>query len=118
MANSYKVLGQATPANTNNTNLYTVPAATQAVVSTLVVSNVSGGAIVSNDYVSSTCRIFVRVNGAEPSIGNALIYNGEVFPGDFTAITIGITLSAGDIITVQSSVANTLTFQAFGSEIA
>jgi hypothetical protein len=33
------------------------------------------------------------------------------------AATTGITLAAGDIITVQSSAGNALTFQAFGSEV-
>jgi len=37
---------------------------------------------------------------------------------DFTAITVGITLSATDVLTVQSGTADALTFQAFGSEVA
>jgi hypothetical protein len=34
------------------------------------------------------------------------------------ALSEGITLAATDVVTVQSSVANALTFTAFGSEVA
>lgn len=110
MATTYKVLGQAAPADTDNANLYTVPAATQAVLSTLFISNTTGTA--------ATCRVFIRVGGASATAANALIYDGEVAANDFIAVTAGITLTATDIITVRSGTANALTFQVFGSEIA
>lgn len=110
MATTYKVLGQAAPADTANADLYTVPASTEAVVSTLLVSNTTA--------TDATCRIFVRVGGAAAAAGNAVIYDGSVAANDFTAITLGITLAATDVITVQSGTADALTFQAFGSEIA
>ncbi len=110
MATTYKVLGQAAPANTSNADLYTVPAATEAVVSTLFVSNTTGTA--------ATCRIFIRIAGAAAAASNALVYDGEVAANDFVAITTGITLAATDVITVQTGTADALTFQLFGSEIA
>jgi len=110
MATTYKVLGQAAPADTANADLYTVPASTEAVISTIVVSNVTA--------TDATCRIFVRVGGAAAAAGNALVYDGSVTANDFTAVTVGITLAATDVITVQSGTADALTFQAFGSEIA
>lgn len=110
MATTYKVLGQTAPADTNNTDLYTVPAATSAVVSTLMVSNTTA--------TNATCRIFIRVGGAAAAASNAIIYDGTINSNDFTAITVGITLAATDVITVQTDTANALTFQAFGSEIA
>jgi hypothetical protein len=40
-------------------------------------------------------------------------------PGNSTiTMTLGITLNAGDIITVRSGTANALTFHAFGNEIS
>jgi len=39
MPTTYKVLGQSAPSATTATTLYTVPSATSAVVSTLVVAN-------------------------------------------------------------------------------
>jgi hypothetical protein len=110
MTTAYKILGQAAPANTSNADVYTVPSTTEAVVSTILVANVTTG--------QQTCRIFVRKNGATAGVGNAIIYDGKVPANDFIAITIGITLSAADVITVQSSAGNALTFHAFGSEIA
>lgn len=110
MPTTYKILGQSAPADTNNANLYTVPAATQAVVSTILVTNTTGTA--------ATCRIFARPAGAAAGTGNAIVYDGTVAANDFTAITVGVTLAATDIITVRSGTANALTFQAFGSEIS
>lgn len=110
MATTYKILGQAAPSDTNNADLYTVPSATSAVVSTLLVTNTTG--------TEATCRIFARVAGAAASTANAVVYDGPVPANDFTAITVGITLAATDVISVQSGTGNALTFQAFGSEVA
>jgi hypothetical protein len=110
MATSYKILGQAAPANTSNADLYTVPASTEAVISTLLVTNTTG--------TDATCRIFARVAGVAAATSNAIIYDGPVLGNDFQAITAGITLNATDIISVQSGTGNALTFQAFGSEIS
>lgn len=110
MATTYKILGQSAPSDTNNADLYTVPAATSAVVSTLLVTNTTD--------TEATCRIFARVAGAAASTANAIIYDGPVPANDFTAITVGITLAATDVLTVQSGTADALTFQAFGSEVA
>lgn len=110
MPTTYKILGQVSPATTANTDLYTVPALTQSVVSTLVVTNV--GAAITN------ATIYIRKAGAAAANLNMLIDLAPVAVADFKAITIGITLGAGDVLTVSSSIANNLTFQAFGSEIA
>ena len=109
MANTYKVLGQSAPADTNNADLYTVPSGTATVVSTIHVANVSGSA--------ATCRIYIRINGAAAADGNALAKDVELAANSLMALTEGISLSAGDIITVRSSSANALTFHAFGSEV-
>jgi len=110
LATTYKVLGQVAPADTSNADLYTVPGSISTVVSTLLVSNTTG--------IDATCRIFVRVSGAAAATSNAIIYDGTVAGNDFQAITVGITLAATDVISVQSGTGNSLTFQAFGSEIA
>jgi hypothetical protein len=106
----YKVLGQSAPANTSNTDLYTVPTARSAVISTLSITNDTASA--------ATARIFIRVGGAAASLTNALVYDTSFAANSTTALTFGITLAATDIITVQTSVANALTFMAFGSEIS
>lgn len=109
MATTYKVLGQSNPAATTATTLYTVPAATQAVVSTIVIANLTASA--------ATFRIAIRVAGAALANSQYVAYDVTVGASDSTALTLGVTLNATDVITVYASTAN-LTFTAFGSEIA
>ncbi len=106
---NYKVLGQANPAGTSETNLYTVPASTQAIVSTLTLSNVSGS--------STSARVWVRVGGASTANSNAIMYDVPVAANTIAAFTLGLTLGATDIVTVRQSAGGNLTFQLFGSEI-
>jgi len=109
MATTYKVLGQSNPAATTATTLYTVPASTQAVVSTIVIANLTSSA--------ATFRISIRPAGAAQTNAMYVAYDITVGASDSTALTLGITLGATDVITVYGSTAN-LSFTAFGSEIA
>jgi glucose-6-phosphate dehydrogenase assembly protein OpcA len=109
MATTYKVLGQSNPSATTATTLYTVPSATEAVVSTIVIANLTATA--------ATFRIAIRPNGATLANSQYIAYDITVGASDSTALTLGITLDAADIITVYASTAN-LTFTAFGSEIS
>lgn len=109
MATTYKVLGQSNPAATTATTLYTVPASTQAVVSTIVIANLTSTA--------ATFRISVRPAGAAQTNAMYVAYDITVGASDSTALTLGITLGATDVITVYGSTAN-ISFTAFGSEIA
>lgn len=109
MATTYKVLGQSNPSATTATTLYTVPAATQTVISTIVVANLAAA--------SATFRIAVRVAGAALANSQYVAYDVSVGANDSTALTLGLTLGATDVVTVYASTAN-LTFTAFGSEIA
>jgi hypothetical protein len=109
MATTYKVLGQVNPAATTATTLYTVPAATQAIVSTVTVCNQTATA--------GTYRIAVRVAGAALAAAQYLAYDVSL-PGNASdTLTLGITLGATDVITVYSSAA-TFAFNAFGSELS
>lgn len=109
MATTYKVLAQSAPAATTATDIYTVPAATQAVVSTLVVAN--------RTAAPATYRIAVRPAGAVLANEHYVAYDVTVGASDSTTLTLGITLAATDVITVYASTAS-LSFNVFGSEIA
>lgn len=109
MPTTYKVLGQSNPSATTATTLYTVPSATQAVVSTIVVANLTATA--------ATFRIAVRVAGATLANSQYVAYNITVGASDSTTVTLGITLGATDVITVYASTGD-VTFSAFGSEIS
>jgi hypothetical protein len=106
MPTTYKVLGQVNPFATTNTNLFEVPANTQAVVSTLVVANLG--------TVSATYRIAVRPAGATLSNQHFVAHDIPVGGADSTTLTLGITLNATDVIAVYASNAN-IAFSAFGS---
>jgi hypothetical protein len=106
---TYKILGQAAPSATTETDLYTVPASTQVIVSTLVVAN--------RNAADATFRISVSAAGAATADKDYLAYD-LIVPGNgqYTA-TLGITLGATDKIRVYGSSAD-LSFNAFGSELA
>lgn len=104
---AYKVLGQSAPAATTATDLYTVPAAKAAVVSTISVCNRSTSAV--------TYRIAVRPAGAALANAHYLAYDAGLPANSSDFLTIGITLAAADVVTVYASTAN-LSFSCFGSE--
>jgi glucose-6-phosphate dehydrogenase assembly protein OpcA len=108
MPTVYKVLGQSAPSATTATDLYTVPAATSAVVSTIVVANRAGA--------NATYRIAIRTAGATIANQHYLAYDVSVAGADSTSLTLGITLAATDVITIYASTAD-LSFSVFGSEI-
>lgn len=110
MAINYKVLGQANPAGTSETDLYTVPASTQAIVSTLTITNTGGSSV--------DARVWVRVAGASTSNTNAILYDVPLAGKSVAAFTLGITLAATDVVTVRQSSGGNLNFQLFGSEIS
>lgn len=108
MANAYKILGQSNPSATTNTDLYTVPASTEAVISTLIVCN--------QDSSDATYRVAVRPDGTAVAAEHYVAYDVTVGASDSTTLTLGITMNAADVLTVYGSTA-TLSFNAFGTEI-
>lgn len=110
MATAYKVLGQACPANTNEATLYTVPAGTNTIVSTLTVSN--------RLTAAANATVNVCVNGAASANANTLLGTVSVPANSVAAFTIGLTLSANDVVRITSGTANALVFQLFGSELS
>lgn len=109
MATTYKVLGQSNPSATTATTLYTVPAATSAIVSTITVCNQA--------TTAATYRIAVRINGAALTAAQYIAYDVSLPANASDTLTLGVTLGAADVISVYSSSA-TMSFSAFGSEIA
>ena len=106
MSATYKVLGQSAPAATTNTDLYTAPASTQAVCSTLAVCN--RGA-------STTFRVAVRPAGATIANEHYIVYDNYVEQFDTVFLTIGVALNTTDVVTIYAGAA-TLSFSLFGTE--
>ena len=109
MAYAYKVLGQSAPSATTATDVYTVGAGKQAIVSTITVANRSATA--------RSYRIAVRPAGVTLANQHYLAYDVPISANDTTALTLGITLTATDVVTVYASTAD-LSFGIFGSEIS
>jgi hypothetical protein len=109
MATAYKVLGQEAPSATTATSLYTVPASTETVISTIFVCN--------RGSTAATYRVSIRPNGATQANEHYIAFDALLLANDSIAITVGCTLDATDVVTVYASTAN-LSFNAFGSEIS
>jgi len=109
MAFTYKVLAQSAPLSTTATDIYTVGSGKQAVVSTITVANRSATA--------RTYRIAVRPLGATLANQHYIAYDVSLAANDTTALTLGITLTATDVVTVYASTAD-LSFGIFGTEIS
>ena len=109
MAYAYKVLGQSAPSATTATDVYTVGAGKQAIISTITVANRSAASV--------SYRIAIRPAGATLANQHYIAYDVALIANDTTALTLGITLTATDVITVYASTAN-LSFGIFGSEIS
>ena len=109
MATTYKVLGQSNPSATTATTLYTVPSATQTIVSTVTVCNQAATA--------GTYRIAVRIAGAALATAQYVAYDISLPANTTDTLTLGLTLGATDVLTVYASSAN-FSFNAYGSEIA
>jgi hypothetical protein len=109
MATVYKVLGQQEPAATTEATLYTVPASTESVCSTLSVCN--------RTTSPATFRVRIKINNAADADAQFVMFDAPIAAKDTLLLTFGATLGAGDVVRVYSSNADTA-FQLFGSEIA
>jgi len=109
MTNTYKPLGQSNPAATTATTLYTVPAATSVIVSTLAICNQAG--------TPATFRVAIRPAGAALAAQHYIAYDTPLNQNDTVFLTLGVTLGATDVVTVYAS-SGTVSFSAFGCEIS
>ncbi len=108
---AYKVLGRRAAAATSEEEIYTVPTSSAAVVSSIVIANRSTS--------SRTYRLAVKPTaGTTLADEHYLAYDVPIAANDSVALTLGITLAAGNRIVSYASAASSLTFTAFGSELS
>jgi hypothetical protein len=98
--------GRAMPST--YTTLYTTPASTQTVVSTISVANQTTSAANYRIAASATTT---------PTKSEILVFDGTVAANDTITLTLGITLEATKLLMVNAN-APEITFSAFGSETA
>ena len=107
MTITIKTLGQSAPSATTETDLYTVPAVTSAVISSLICCN--------RGAVSTTFRVSVSVGGGATANKDYIYYDVAVPANDTFIATVGLTLSAGDKIRVYAGNGN-MSFTLSGEE--
>ena len=111
MAQTYKRLGAINPSANTQTNVYVVPASTEAVISTIAVCN--------QDSTNVSYSLIVMPPGAfaSPSAAANFVIRGAVVPAaDSIILTIGLTANAGTVIAANTNNPN-VSFSIFGSEI-
>jgi hypothetical protein len=111
MARNYTILGQRNPTANVLTTLYTVPSSNSAIISSITIANLnedsaSGGAF----------RISVNTSSAAVSNASYIAYGVNVPGRDAITLTLGVTLNAGSIVSVNAN-SSLLAFSAFGTEI-
>jgi hypothetical protein len=110
MATAYKYSQvQGTASTGTFATLYETPAATEAVISSLVITNQSSSAL--------TVRVGMDTAAGTPGASEFLVYDAAIAGNDTVALTLGITMPAANFIRVASS-ASTCNFTAFLSEIS
>lgn len=111
MARAYKILGQSNPAANVLSTLYTVPAGNSAIISSITIANL-------DEEPTDGGAFRIAVNTASAAVSNAsYIAYGVNVPGrDAITLTLGLTLNAGSIVSVNAN-SSLLAFSAFGTEI-
>jgi hypothetical protein len=110
MATAYKYAQvQGTSSTGTYATLYTTPASTEAVISSVVITNQSSSSV--------TIRIGLDATAGTPGDSEWLVYDAAVAGNDTVALTLGITMDAEKYLRVSSS-ADTCNFSAFLSEIS
>lgn len=107
MADTLKVLGQSKPSAASLTDAYTVPGATQAVVSSITVCNQSA--------TPTVIRISVAVAGAGDTAAQYIAYGLPIEGNETLTFVLGISLGAADVVRVYNTLA-TVSFNIFGQE--
>ena len=102
-----KILGQHASVAGVDADLYTAPALTQTVISTISICNTTGA--------NSGYTIAVRGAGAVLATKHYIVKAGSIPANSTDFITVGFTLAATDVLTV-SAVASDVAFNAFGDE--
>lgn len=109
MANAYKILGQLADASANDVTLYTVPASTETIVSTIIICN--------REATANTFRLAIKADGGAVANEDYIAYDTNIDANDTITLTLGITINASDVISAGASDAN-VSFSVFGTEIS
>jgi hypothetical protein len=107
MAEILRTLAQSAPGATSLTAIYTVPALTSTVLSSMIVCN--------RGATATTFRISIAVAGAADATKQYLYYDVPISKNNTFIATIGVTLATTDVVRVYAGNAN-LSFTLTGVE--
>lgn len=110
MPTTYRVLGQAAPVANTDTTVYTAPASTQTVISTINVCN--------QDGLNRSFNIAVVPSTNTLAKQHYIAYKTPIANLDSIALTMGITMNANDSIIVYSENTANISFSVFGMEVS
>ena len=108
MPTTYKVLGQVAPSATTDTDLYSVPASTETVASSISICNRSS--------TGGTFRLAIRPAGETIADKHYISYDTAVPGNDSIHLTMGMTMGNTDVVTVYANNSN-FSFTLFGTEL-
>jgi hypothetical protein len=106
---AYKILAQLDAGAATMQTLYTVPASTATVASSLTICNRTTAAV--------AVRIVVQQAGAALANKQYIAYDLPVAANDSIALSIGMTLATTDVVGVYASSASSVSFGLFGYEV-
>ena len=109
MATSYRTLGQVDLTTTALTTLLTVGAGKEVIISTIVIAN--------RNAAADSFRIAIQTEGDSIANKHYIAYDVPVAANDSTTLTLGITMSATDVLSVKAATADRLSINVFGAEI-
>ena len=108
MAETVKSMQQASPSGSGEVALYTCPALTRYVASSIYACNQNSAPV--------TIRIRVAIGDAPAADGQYLLYDLPFGANTSMVMTCGVTFEAGDVIYVDAS-SSGVSFQMSGVEI-
>ena len=108
MTETYAIIAQSAPLATTLTDLYTIPALTSVVASSIVVCN--------RGATNTTFRISLAPAGAVDATSQYLYFDVPISKNNTFIATIGITLATTDKVRVYAGNAN-CTFTLLGTKI-
>jgi len=111
MPRNYTILGQRNPTANVLTTLYTVPTSNSAILSSITIAHLDDGAANGGAF-----RIAVNTSIAAVSNASYLAYGVNVPGRDTVTLSLGVTLNAGSIVSVNAN-SSLLAFSAFGTEV-
>lgn len=108
MAETIKPLGQAALSATTLTDVYTVPSATSAIISSIFICN--------RGNTTVYYRLAIAILGAADTPAQYLAYDTPLNANDSISFTNGVTLQATDVIRAYASNGN-VSVNIFGIQI-